>query len=539
MYSISGSLRRLIPAVLLFLTLAIPIAPARTIYVSPSGVSDGTGESWATAFKTITAGLAASASGDEVWVRSAVYSGPIKMKAGVSLFAGFRGTETIRNERDWNTHQTVIRGGGTVVTGADFATLDGFTLTGGDSRHGGGVSCISTAPTLSNCIIKDNRVFYEERNYYDWGDYTYFFDGCGGGIYCENASPVLNNCVIAGNTSDFGGGVYCSKNSFLVLNACTIRENSAYYSNEHCGDFSCWSESDGYGGGIYCVNSSITMNQCSVEENFTIMGAGMFCSSSNVILNNCRIAGNTASHDFVGSYSSFGAGIYCHNSSFLLSSCVFIGNWTGTAGGGLCCSNSSPLLINCTFSGNTAESSGSGLYCYSSSPTLINCILWNPGNEIRKDSNSNVAVTHSCIEGGWEGEGNISSDPLFVHPWDGSWADLRLQPGSPCINAGSPDVAYNDACLPPGLGGARCDMGAYGGPLNCAGVPEIPTPTPTPMPSPTPTVTPLPTWTPTVTPTATATPKMPPSKEHPQLWLLDGRGKVIIQNAGDRIQNTE
>jgi len=78
-----------------------------------------------------------------------------------------------------------------------------------------------------------------------------------------------------------------------------------------------------------------------------------------------------------------------------------------------------------------------------------------------------------------------------MQEWDGSSADLHLQVGSPCIDAGSPDTAtaFNDRCLPPGLGAARNDMGAYGGPDNCGWLDHDPPPTPTP----TVTNTPLPT----------------------------------------------
>jgi len=41
--------------------------------------------------------------------------------------------------------------------------------------------------------------------------------------------------------------------------------------------------------------------------------------------------------------------------------------------------------------------------------------------------------------------------------------DYRLDPGSDLSDAGDPDPAYNDA-QPPGQGGPRNDMGAYGGP---------------------------------------------------------------------------
>jgi len=40
-----------------------------------------------------------------------------------------------------------------------------------------------------------------------------------------------------------------------------------------------------------------------------------------------------------------------------------------------------------------------------------------------------------------------------------------MQWDSPCVDGGDPSTV--DACLPPGLGGAGADMGAFGGDQNC------------------------------------------------------------------------
>jgi len=57
--------------------------------------------------------------------------------------------------------------------------------------------------------------------------------------------------------------------------------------------------------------------------------------------------------------------------------------------------------------------------------------------------------------------GNILADPMFI-AWsdDGDWTNdnLCLAPGSPGVDAGDPDPAYNDP------DGTRNDMGAFGGP---------------------------------------------------------------------------
>ena len=56
--------------------------------------------------------------------------------------------------------------------------------------------------------------------------------------------------------------------------------------------------------------------------------------------------------------------------------------------------------------------------------------------------------------------GNISVDPLCIPP------DYKLDPTSPCIDAGNPSSMFNDFYRPPGQGNERNDMGAHGGPEN-------------------------------------------------------------------------
>ena len=74
---------------------SLPLS-AKVIHVAKQPGPPGDGSSWQGAFKMISAGLTASASGDEIWVKSATYPEAITMKAGVDLYGGFAGTETDR-----------------------------------------------------------------------------------------------------------------------------------------------------------------------------------------------------------------------------------------------------------------------------------------------------------------------------------------------------------------------------------------------------------------------------------------------------------
>ncbi|MBC8233506.1 carboxypeptidase regulatory-like domain-containing protein [bacterium] len=103
---------------------------------------------------------------------------------------------------------------------------------------------------------------------------------------------------------------------------------------------------------------------------------------------------------------------------------------------------------------------GGGIYCLDSVSTVCNTILWADkalvnGDEIYLDTGGSITVTYSDVAGGWEGEGNMDENPLFV-----GFNDYHLQAGSMCIDAGTPDGAPPDDIE----GNPRDefpDMGAY------------------------------------------------------------------------------
>ncbi|MDA3814301.1 MAG: T9SS type A sorting domain-containing protein [Candidatus Cloacimonetes bacterium] len=131
---------------------------------------------------------------------------------------------------------------------------------------------------------------------------------------------------------------------------------------------------------------------------------------------------------------------------------MLIINNNSNTGGGISFLNSNPTLYNVTLSGNSAISNGGGIYStYNSYPNLVNCILWNNIPQEIYSSQDTITVIYSDIQGGWEGEGNIDSDPLFV---DITNEDYHLTENSPCIDAGDPNSPYDPD-------GTIADMGAY------------------------------------------------------------------------------
>lgn len=87
------------------------------------------------------------------------------------------------------------------------SVLDGFTITNGNGGFGGGIVCITSSPTVQNCIISANTGYF------------------GGGIFVWGGT-IITNCMITDNIAlDGGGGLYNAGNS-LITN-CTISGNAA------------------------------------------------------------------------------------------------------------------------------------------------------------------------------------------------------------------------------------------------------------------------------------------------------------------------
>jgi predicted outer membrane repeat protein len=214
------------------------------------------------------------------------------------------------------------------------------------------------------------------------------------------------------------------------------------------------------GGGMYSYMASPTISNCAFRANYTTgNGGGLFNHSGNPRIANCTFTGNRAFTGGGGIFSTGNASI-SYAGYPLISNCIFAANTCSSGdGGGLCSNGGGPSINNCTFAANTSGSGG-GVSSRSSSMTLTNCVLWGNGGAQIVRSGA-VTVTYSCIQGGWEGVGNISADPRFA---DAARADFHLRPDSPCVDAGDPVFAPTpgqvDIDGQPRLMREHVDMGA-------------------------------------------------------------------------------
>ena len=218
---------------LIALSVASTVSPtlARTLTVT----SDGTGD-----FTTIQAAINASFSGDEIIVAPGIYTGTgdvvvnlqgkrIWLHSSAGPEETFIDGESIRSGiwcRNFETPSTLIQGF-TIRNGmgAEILREDGQFET-----FGGGINCNrGSTPTITECIIRDNRALY------------------GGGMHIQGDGlngPVLNNCLFLDNFAGVGGGIRIVR-SRADLTTCTFYNNIAVY-----------------GGGISNIQSSCRLTNC-------------------------------------------------------------------------------------------------------------------------------------------------------------------------------------------------------------------------------------------------------------------------------------
>ena len=378
---------------------------------------------------TIQAGIDAAYSGGEVVVAPGTYDEIIDFDGkAITLRSSGGAAVTIidaTGAADPGDGKPVVR----CDNGESASTvLDGFTITGGTGEtglsgaafaRGGGMFNNGTSPTVTNCTFSGNTVNFH-----------------GGGMFNIVSSPAVTNCTFDGNSAGSGGGMSNFATSDPIVANCKFSGNTAEQA----------------GGGIFNNGSSPTVANCKFNGNAADLGGGMYTFLGSPTVTNCMFTGNEALFD----------------------------------GGGMMNRLGSPTVTGCTFGGNTALSDGGGMHNLDScDPDISNCIFWmnsdfggaDESGQIHNDDTLGPnfpTVNFSDTQGGWTGLGgigNINADPQFMDA-DGpdnivgtEDDDLRLKPGSPCIDSGDP--AYIAGAGESDLDGHdrilcdRIEMGAY------------------------------------------------------------------------------
>jgi hypothetical protein len=318
------------------------------------------------------------------------------------------------------------------------------------------------------------------------------------------SNPIVTECTFIENTSEIGGGMHSSSYTEPTVTDCTFVRNTSII-----------------GGGMYNRENEPSVARCTFIGNRAQNGGGMynwdvrlFTPLFRTAVSHCVFVGNVAD-------SGDGGAMFNRNSLFSVTNCAFVGNmaietddpFSTGSGGGIFNFDTFNRIHNCTFFGNVAERDGGGFGSVLFAVAEVrNTILWSNIADANGDTGGpfhgeaaqitgslGAQLFNSCIKDddpddssvpfGGAANGNIDDDPFLrrlPNPGpdgvfgtdDDDLGDLRLRPGSPCINRGDnallpPDVLDLDGDgdfdepIPFDLGGLPrvfleiVDMGAY------------------------------------------------------------------------------
>jgi hypothetical protein len=498
----------------------------KVIYVDADAVGANNGTSWNDAYKYLQDALAdidSAVNPTEIRIAQGLYKpnegGQIQpnnpreatfcLGGHVTLKGGYAGIgEPDPNVRDIQRYQSILSGD---LNGDDISTekpplmlagptridnsyhvidvrsitgavvLDGFTITGGNAADneiypcwspdlfGGGLRSHvdgdggQSEVIIRNCVFKSNSA-----------------DNSGGAIDYHSDCPLtVVNCEFEGNSAATGGAIEADgeESSTLRLIGCNFVGNSAVCGGAVSNDTRRSSTK------TTCIRK-VTMTGCAFVRNRAQYGGAVYIMADELELSESLFAGNCAGQHFWTLNGLVLPVVTNEGSSDAFGGSFYIAGYVGA------------VVTNCTFASNSAPNGNSTAYDSKSeiplgTLRLHNCILWDEKNPVYNDNNLAIVTEYSNVRGGWIGEGNFDTDPLFAAPgyWDPNatlndpnndfWVDgdyhLKSQAGrwgrgskswvqddvtSPCIDAGDPNSPIGDEPFP---NGGIINMGAYGG----------------------------------------------------------------------------
>jgi predicted outer membrane repeat protein len=228
---------------------AVP-AGARTWHIRVDGSGD---------LPTIQAAVNACAAGDSILVAPGTYTWTNQNTPPNDLYAMIEfneGRKHIALVSEAGPNETILdaqwQGRVLVTNGYNYATVDGFTLTGGvapalSDALGGCMMLHISYDTFKNCVFKENSATI--------GGVAWV-----GGI----AEPRFIDCEFVGNTATYGGALFLVNTSTpITFERCRFHHNAA----------------EGGGGAIYMVHVRVSLEDCVFAFNQAPQGGAIYMRS--------------------------------------------------------------------------------------------------------------------------------------------------------------------------------------------------------------------------------------------------------------------
>lgn len=267
------------PLILLLVSAPTPAV----VFVDAARPDDtGNGLTWATAKKTIKAGVATAAGQPDltVWVAKGTYTeaASIALPPGIQVYGGLTTADVPPFDLSTRTFvpPTIVQPtagttGNSIFVAQGDNVIDGFTIQNGAASAGAAIQVVNNAScTVGNCIIQNNNSATAGAGIYALADgtgatilvsRTKFKSNLaetGGAIYADGPKVLVSQSTFETNTAHFGGGI-CAMNGYLsISDGCTFSGNSA---KDAAGKV------DAEGGAIYASKTSVYVYRSTFGSN--------------------------------------------------------------------------------------------------------------------------------------------------------------------------------------------------------------------------------------------------------------------------------
>ncbi len=281
-----------------------------------------------------------------------------------------------------------------------------------------------------------------------------------GDLLLEDRIPGANPSILSGDLNGDDLMVGKSDNVFHVVTFNQTGGETRFDGFEIRGG-NAMGALDPRGGGIYMVGGGPLLVRNNVVDNIAPSAGGMFIDGSGPVLVATSFYGNDGDTRAGGMWMTNASDVTIENSIFSYNLAEGVG---GEAG--FCLAEGGTLrLRNCTIFRNYSKQVGGGLMARDGAAIEIsNSIFWhNCTNGVRNEDDQilldnsmgpvSLQIDYSMVDGltgVFGGVNNTAADPLFVNGMgaDGILGtlddDLRLQDGSPLVDAGNNDLVPVD-----------------------------------------------------------------------------------------------